>query len=76
MTTKPAAADRALEAEAALALIQQYLEERRPRDQAGAAVVALSGDASTRRYYRLQLPDRSFVLALYPEPFVPEELSY
>ena len=72
MTTKPAATDRALESEAALALIRQYLGERRPRDKAGAAVVALSGDASTRRYYRLQLRDRSFVLALYPEPFVPE----
>ena len=76
MTTKPAAADRAVEAEAALALIQEYLEERRPRDRAGAAVMALSGDASTRRYYRLQLPDRSFVLALYPEPFVAADLSY
>jgi len=76
VTTKPAATDRALEAEAALALIRQYLAERRPRDKAGAAVVALSGDASTRRYYRLQLRDRSFVLALYPEPFEPEELSY
>jgi hypothetical protein len=76
VTTKPAATDRALQGEAALALIRQYLEERRPRDKAGAAVVALSGDASTRRYYRLQLPDRSFVLALYPEPFEPAELSY
>ena len=76
MTTKPAAAAGALEAAAALALIQQYRGERRPRDQAGAAVVALSGDASTRRYYRVQLPDRSFVLALYPEPFEPAELSY
>ena len=40
------------------------------------SVVPLSGDASTRRYYRLENGARSFVLALYPEPFVPEELSY
>ena len=36
--------------------------------------MALSGDASTRRYYRLLAPGTSCVLALYPEPFVPEEL--
>jgi aminoglycoside/choline kinase family phosphotransferase len=39
-------------------------------------VVPLSGDASTRRYYRLVGGGRSEVLALYPDPFVPEELSY
>jgi aminoglycoside/choline kinase family phosphotransferase len=39
-------------------------------------VTALSGDASTRRYYRLADGSRSLVLALYPAPFVPEELSY
>ena len=76
MTAKPAAADRALEAEAALALIEQYLAERRPRDKPGTTIAALSGDASTRRYYRLKLGDLRFVLALYPEPFVPQELSY
>jgi len=76
VTAKPAAADRALEAEAALALIEQYLAERRPRDKPGTTVAALSGDASTRRYYRLKLGDLRFVLALYPEPFVPHELSY
>ena len=39
-------------------------------------MVPLSGDASTRRYYRLENGARSFVLALYPKPFLPEELSY
>jgi aminoglycoside/choline kinase family phosphotransferase len=39
-------------------------------------VVPLSGDASTRRYYRLVDGGRSEVLALYPDSFVPEELSY
>jgi aminoglycoside/choline kinase family phosphotransferase len=65
-----------LTTEAAGALIQEYLAERQPQLAADARVVALSGDASTRRYYRLSAPDRSYVLALYPEPFVPDELSY
>ena len=63
------AADTALDAEAALALIRQYLAEREPRRAADVKVLPLSGDASTRRYYRLLLPERSLVLALYPEPF-------
>jgi aminoglycoside/choline kinase family phosphotransferase len=62
--------------EGAMALVHQYLEEKRPRDAGEIRVVALSGDASTRRYYRLVNGGVSFVLALYPEPFVPEELSY
>ena len=66
----------ALAAEAAGELIRQYLGERQPRLLAEAEIVALSGDASTRRYYRLLAPGTSYVLALYPEAFVPEELSY
>jgi aminoglycoside/choline kinase family phosphotransferase len=69
-------ADAPLEAEAALSRIGEYLAERHPRHAAHARVLALSGDASTRRYYRIVLGDRSVVLALYPEPFVPAELSY
>jgi hypothetical protein len=65
-----------LDAEGALALIRQYLEERRPEDSAAVRVLPLSGDASTRRYYRLVDGGRSHVLALYPEPFAPEELTY
>jgi hypothetical protein len=64
--------DRVTESE----LIRQYLKERQPQLAAAADLVALSGDASTRRYYRLLSPGTSYVLALYPEPFVPEELSY
>lgn len=64
------------EAEGALALIRSYLEERRPRDAAATRVVPLSGDASTRRYYRLHDGGRTYVLALYPEPFVPQHLTY
>ncbi|MCG6924923.1 MAG: phosphotransferase [Acidobacteria bacterium] len=54
-------------------LIQEYLADRR---RAGARVTPLSGDASTRRYFRIAHEGATFVLALYPEPFVPEELAF
>jgi hypothetical protein len=66
----------AREAEAGLGAIRQYLEEKRPHDADEVRVVPLFGDASTRRYYRLVDGGVSYVLALYPEPFAPEELSY
>ena len=66
----------AADAEGAIALIHQYLEEKHPGHAGETRVVAMSGDASTRRYYRLVDESASFVLALYPEPFLPEELSY
>jgi hypothetical protein len=66
----------ALDAEGALALVRAYVAERHRDDAPRVSVVPLSGDASTRRYYRLENGARSFVLALYPEPFLPEELSY
>jgi aminoglycoside/choline kinase family phosphotransferase len=69
-------ADAGLDAAGALARIGEYLTQRQPRLAAHASVVPLSGDASTRRYYRVALGGESLVLALYPEPFVPEELSY
>ena len=65
-----------LDAEGALALIREYVSEKHPEGVDKVSVVPLSGDASTRRYYRLENGARSFVLALYPEPFLPEELSY
>ena len=52
-----------------------YIADRQPR-LASAEVIALSGDASTRRYFRLRTAAGSYVLALYPEPFAPDELSY
>jgi N-acetylmuramate 1-kinase len=63
-----------LDTAGALALIRGYLGEKRPGET--VRVVPLSGDASTRRYYRLVDGGRSEVLALYPDSFVPEELSY
>jgi N-acetylmuramate 1-kinase len=62
------------EAEKVLGLIREYLRERRPGDT--VRVAPLSGDASTRRYYRVLDGGTSYVLALYPERFVPDELSY
>ena len=64
------------EAEAALHLIRQHLKDRRPAEAAGINIGPLFGDASTRRYYRLRDGGTSYVLALYPEPFVPEELTF
>ena len=60
----------------ALALVREFLDERRGRAGADVSVVVLSGDASTRRYFRLKEEGRSQVLALYPEAFVPEELTF
>ena len=39
-------------------------------------ILPLSGDASTRRYFRLRAKGESSVLALYPGAFAPEELTF
>jgi len=56
--------------------IADFLLERRASGEGSPLVAALSGDASTRRYYRITDGGRSCVLALYPEPFDPEELPF
>jgi len=54
-----------------------FLDERiRPRGGAAVTVVPLAGDASTRRYYRVAHGSVRQVLALYPEPFETERLSF
>jgi aminoglycoside/choline kinase family phosphotransferase len=45
--------------------IETFLAER----GLGSEIVALSGDASSRRYFRVRERERSFVLAAYPEAF-------
>jgi aminoglycoside/choline kinase family phosphotransferase len=60
----------------ALSLVREHLRDRRPADAARLNVEPLSGDASTRRYYRLRDGGSPCVIALYPEPFVPESLTY
>jgi hypothetical protein len=59
-----------------LALVRAFLNERGGAASAGVQVTPLSGDASTRRYFRLVDKDRTLVLALYPEPFRSEDLTF
>lgn len=77
MTAKTAgAAGAGPAAEAAIALVREHLVERRPDEADHLRVIPLSGDASTRRYYRIRNGGRPYVLALYPEPFEPDALTY
>jgi aminoglycoside/choline kinase family phosphotransferase len=55
-------------------VVQEYLA--RWRGDGDVVLTPLSGDASTRRYFRVVAGETSFVLALYPESFVPEELTF
>jgi N-acetylmuramate 1-kinase len=54
--------------------ITAYFTDRGRADR--ALVEPLSGDASTRRYFRVRDDGRTAVLALYPEPFEVAELSF
>ncbi len=56
--------------------VQEFLAERYGEGAARLAVSPLSGDASTRRYFRLHDGSASSVLALHPEPFVTDELPF
>ena len=47
--------------------LSDFLLER--LGEGAAEVVPLAGDASTRRYFRVMLKERTVVVALYPEPF-------
>jgi aminoglycoside/choline kinase family phosphotransferase len=50
--------------------LTNYLRTHKKGGGIGVAVAALSGDASTRRYFRLSGPDgTSSIVALYPESF-------
>ncbi len=65
-----------MDGEAALVAIRGYLEERRKDESGRLRIVPLSGDASTRRYYRLSGEEQAYVLALYPEAFDPETSTF
>jgi aminoglycoside/choline kinase family phosphotransferase len=56
--------------------VAQFLAERFEARTAQLQVVPLSGDASTRRYYRVTLDTRSWVVSLNPEPFDPDHLPF
>ena len=60
----------------AVRLLLDHLRERRGPGAEGIRVSALSGDASTRRYFRLHGPAGSEVAALLPEAFTPDELPF
>jgi N-acetylmuramate 1-kinase len=55
-----------------LSQVEDYLAVRRAAGIGPEQIAALSGDASTRRYYRLTGGASSYVLALYPESFDPD----
>jgi aminoglycoside/choline kinase family phosphotransferase len=52
--------------------VRDFLLGWRGRAVGDVTILPLSGDASTRRYFRIVEGVRSYVLALYPEPFTPE----
>jgi N-acetylmuramate 1-kinase len=54
----------------------EFLHGRFGRRAAELAVAPLSGDASTRRYFRVTDGEETRVLSLYPEPFDPSELGF
>ncbi len=56
--------------------VGEYLADWKGRSDESLEITPLSGDASTRRYFRVGAGSKSYVLALYPQPFVAEELSF
>jgi len=58
------------------ARVAAFMADRFGAAAHAANVVALSGDASTRRYYRVTHAGVTSVLALYPEPFEPDQLPF
>ena len=56
--------------------IADYLLDRRGAAGRDLGIGPLSGDASTRRYYRITEKGRTSILALYPEPFDSEEMPF
>ena len=56
--------------------VSDFLAERHGARVKDLRVIALSGDASTRRYYRLLDGDEHSVISLNPEPFEPEHLPF
>ena len=56
--------------------VSDFLAERYGARVKDLRIIALSGDASTRRYYRLIDGDEHSVISLNPEPFDPEHLPF
>lgn len=58
------------------AVVTEFLAQHFGPDAGPPQVIPLSGDASTRRYFRVEHRGTSWILALYPEPFDPEQLPF
>jgi hypothetical protein len=57
--------------------VREYAGDFFCTDPEDIAVEKLTGDASTRRYFRLRLPDgKTFIVACYAEPFDPATHPY
>jgi aminoglycoside/choline kinase family phosphotransferase len=56
--------------------VREHLAERRGAGARDVAIAPLSGDASTRRYFRLALGAATEVISLYPEPFAADALPF
>lgn len=56
--------------------VAEFLREWTGKGPGRITVFALTGDASTRRYFRIVGPGRTSMLALYPEPFVADEMAF
>jgi aminoglycoside/choline kinase family phosphotransferase len=56
--------------------VATFLQEEFPHRYAPEKVSPLQGDASTRQYFRYQGDDQSFILAVYPDLFDPENFNY
>jgi N-acetylmuramate 1-kinase len=56
--------------------LTEFLQERFGPRAGEIEVVPLSGDASTRRYFRMRDGADTRVLSLYPEPFAPDDLGF
>lgn len=50
--------------------LNRFFSDRSPQ------VDSLQGDASTRAYFRVSLPEQSYIAAVYPDPFSVEEFPY
>jgi aminoglycoside/choline kinase family phosphotransferase len=58
------------------AAVRDFVRERYAEKSGTLEITALTGDASTRRYFRLTQGPKTRVLTLYPEPFDPAELTF
>ena len=56
--------------------VRDFVRARFAERSSTLEILPLAGDASTRRYFRLAQGPETKVIALYPEPFMPGELSF